>query len=74
MVVWSPEVHATNSIETVDCGFVGRHTSLALEPSGNPVVSYYDELHENLKLVHCNDPNCAAATAAPAPTPRSAVQ
>ncbi len=50
---------ANESVTTPDsAGDVGSQPSLALN-GGNPVVTYRDGDNSNLRLLYCNDPNCA---------------
>jgi Ca2+-binding RTX toxin-like protein len=57
-----PNCAEVPSIVTVDgADFVGQDSSLELDAVGNPVISYYDASHADLKVAHCNDPNCAVA-------------
>ena len=55
-----PECLAYNSITWPDTeGDVGMYASLALDADGYPVVAYYDYDNQKLKILHCNDSNCA---------------
>jgi len=41
---------------------VGTYTSVALGADDRPLVAYRDETGDALKLAHCNDEACAAAS------------
>jgi hypothetical protein len=50
-----------NTLTTVDqMGLVGRSSSLVLNGSGFPVIAYYDETNNDLKLVTCGNALCAS--------------
>ncbi len=70
LLLWSAPsgVSAVNVITSPDtAGNVGEHTSLVLDGSGNPVVSYRDGTNEDLKVLHCGDPNCSSGNVITSP-------
>jgi hypothetical protein len=49
-----------STITTVDsAGDVGRNTSIALGADGLPLIAYYDNTNDDLKVAKCGDPACS---------------
>jgi hypothetical protein len=44
---------------------VGLYTSVSIDASRKPVIAYYDNTNDNLKILHCNDINCAGGDESP---------
>lgn len=49
----------SGNITIPDKGEVGWFSSLSLDAAGNPVIFYQNFSTGNLKMLHCDDPNCA---------------
>ncbi len=53
----------TPTVTTVDSdGIVGRHTSIAIANDGNPVISYYDDTNDALKVAACTTTDCTGTS------------
>ncbi len=64
----NPTCTAGNVIATPDtAGSVGLFTSLELDASGRPVVSYYRFDTGNLKVLHCGNANCTSGNVIASP-------
>ena len=46
---------------TLSGGVVGQHTSIAIGSDGLPVISYYDDSADTLKVAHCTNAACTGA-------------
>jgi hypothetical protein len=54
---------STNS--TIDSvGLVGWYTSITIGTNGNPIISYWDQTNQDLKVAACKNPTCIGATEA----------
>lgn len=60
--------NVTSSPDTLD--HVGQNPSLALDMSGNPVISYHDRSNLTLRVLRCSDQTCGGIKATPTPRPR----
>src|SRR5262245_31578921 len=53
----------TAEVTTLDsAGSVGGFASVAIGSDGLGLISYYDATNQALKVAHCSNPGCTAAT------------
>jgi len=49
-----------NPVTTIDnTGDVGKYSSIAIGPDGNPIISYYDATNGDLKVIRCGNTSCS---------------
>jgi hypothetical protein len=50
-----------NTITTVDSsGDVGNYTSITIGKDGLPIISYFDDTNDDLKVAHCGNADCSS--------------
>ncbi len=70
----NPSCSANNIIASPDPEIAsGQYRSLALSASGNPIVSYEDLTHNDLRVLHCGNPTCTAGNIITSPDTEGAV-
>ena len=51
------------SLTTVDgTGYVGEYSSITIGADGNPIISYFDGVTDDLNVAACTNPTCTAST------------
>jgi hypothetical protein len=71
LVCGNPDCNSGNSITAPDTlDHVGDLSSLDLDGSGNPAVSFYDASNNRLRVLRCVDAVCGGIKSTPTPRPR----
>jgi hypothetical protein len=50
------------TLSTVDTGDVGEYTSIVIGADANPIISYFDDANDALKVAACTNPTCDPTT------------
>ena len=69
LVNTAPAQAAPDALTTIDAdGDVGRHSSVAIDDAGNPVIAYRDSTSNDLNLARCLNTACSAVDIVPIDT------
>jgi Ca2+-binding RTX toxin-like protein len=64
----NPDCSGTQAPQSPDtAGYVGLETSIALDAAGNPVIADYASTGQDLRILHCTNPDCSGVQTSQSP-------
>ncbi len=58
--VCTPQAPTITTVDSI--GIVGRYANMAIGSDGLPVIAYYDDSNDRIKVAHCNNASCTSST------------
>ena len=59
---WNSRVPSNTVLSTVDSGLEVAYTSITIGADGLPIISYYDDTNDDLKVAKCTTSSCSSST------------